>query len=64
VSISNVSSSSSVKRSRMNTPTRSSRPLVAKMGLELQPLLAAGGLPIDVAAGARFDTFRRQVDVR
>jgi hypothetical protein len=26
--------------------------LVAKMGLELQPLLAAGGLPIDVVAGA------------
>lgn len=28
--------------------------LVAKMGLELQPLLAAGGLPIDVVAGAGF----------
>jgi site-specific DNA recombinase len=29
--------------------------LVAKMGLELQPLLAAGGLPIDVVAGAGFE---------
>lgn len=32
--------------------TDGSRYLVAKMGLELQPLLAAGGLPIDVVAGA------------
>ena len=29
--------------------------LVAKMGLQLQPLLAAGGLPIDVVAGVGFE---------
>jgi len=27
---------------------------VAKTGLELQPLIAAGGLPMDVVAGAGF----------
>ena len=35
--------------------TDGSRYLVAKMGLELQPLLAAGGLPIDVVAGVGFE---------
>lgn len=43
--------------------TDGSRHLVAKMGLELQPLLAAGGLPIDVIAGACFGIFRRIVPI-
>lgn len=37
---------------------------VAKMGLEIQPLLAAGGLPIDVVAGARLGAYPIEVELR